>query len=78
MLDIDFFFSINDWYGYDFSDNLLKCMVIIIRLVVCEEDIVGWIGGEEFCVLLVLVELECGKIIVDCICSVWSKECFDF
>jgi len=78
MLDIDSFLSINDRYGHDFSDNLLKRMAITTRLAVREEDIVGRIGGEELCVLLVSAELECGKIIADRICSAWSKERFDF
>ncbi|WP_169336951.1 sensor domain-containing diguanylate cyclase [Amphritea japonica] len=52
MLDLDYFKKINDQYGHDAGDQVLKavsdCLVEELR----ESDIAGRIGGEEFALLL--------------------------
>jgi len=52
FLDLDRFKEINDTYGHDVGDELLKS--ISIRLLACvrDEDTVARIGGDEFTVLL--------------------------
>ena len=53
MLDIDFFKKINDTYGHDIGDFVLKECVAILRQVFSkEEEMVARIGGEEFVVVL--------------------------
>lgn len=52
MLDIDFFKNVNDTYGHDVGDSVLKHVVEAIRSCVRQGDcIVRW-GGEEFVVIL--------------------------
>ncbi len=48
MLDIDFFKKINDTYGHDKGDKVLKEFVKRISLILRNEDIFARIGGEEF------------------------------
>jgi diguanylate cyclase (GGDEF)-like protein len=52
ILDADNFKSINDSYGHDKGDVALKLITDAVRSVLRKTDLVGRIGGEEFCVFL--------------------------
>ncbi|MDD3594218.1 MAG: GGDEF domain-containing protein [Candidatus Gastranaerophilales bacterium] len=52
LLDIDYFKVINDMYGYDCGDVLLKKLSEIIAQHVRKEDVLTRYGDEEFLVLL--------------------------
>ena len=52
MLDIDHFKQINDRWGHDAGDRVLKNVTYAIRAVVRGSDIVARHGGEEFVVVL--------------------------
>ncbi|QUX97296.1 GGDEF domain-containing protein [Marinomonas sp. CT5] len=52
LLDVDHFKKINDSYGHDIGDNVLKLLVKILRQRLRETDVLFRIGGEEFAVLL--------------------------
>jgi diguanylate cyclase (GGDEF)-like protein len=52
MIDLDHFKSINDNYGHDKGDLVLRKTAQIIKSACREEDIVARYGGEEFIVLL--------------------------
>lgn len=51
MLDIDYFKSINDVYGHQFGDLVLRQFATQIRKVVRKYDIVTRFGGEEFVIV---------------------------
>ncbi|MFH0976426.1 MAG: diguanylate cyclase [Spirochaetota bacterium] len=51
MLDVDFFKKVNDQYGHDAGDLVLKKVASILQGRFRASDIVARIGGEEFCVL---------------------------
>ena len=51
MIDIDFFKKVNDQYGHDAGDLVLKNVANIMQGRFRASDIVARIGGEEFCVL---------------------------
>jgi len=48
MIDIDFFKKVNDKYGHEAGDEVLKKLAAIIKNCIREEDIFGRLGGEEF------------------------------
>jgi diguanylate cyclase (GGDEF)-like protein len=52
MLDIDFFKSVNDCYGHDAGDEVIKAVANILQKHKRTSDIVGRLGGEEFALLL--------------------------
>lgn len=52
MIDVDFFKSINDTYGHQAGDDLLKKVAKSIQSCFNQETLVGRLGGEEFAILL--------------------------
>jgi len=52
MCDIDFFKSVNDNYGHDVGDYVLKRVADVLKFNLREHDIVSRWGGEEFLIML--------------------------
>lgn len=58
MLDIDHFKKVNDEYGHDAGDQVLRSLSEISVLALRGADILGRLGGEEFGVLLPETEVK--------------------
>jgi len=52
MLDIDHFKLINDQYGHQVGDDVLKAIANELKISTRNEDIAARYGGEEFVILL--------------------------
>ena len=52
MLDIDHFKNVNDTYGHEMGDEVLKYIASTVRSCIRGEDILIRWGGEEFVILL--------------------------
>ncbi len=52
MIDIDLFKQVNDTYGHDVGDDVIKLLAKTIKDNIKGQDIVARFGGEEFCVVL--------------------------
>lgn len=52
MLDIDFFKVVNDTYGHDVGDNVIRILSKSVLNSIRESDIAFRYGGEEFLVML--------------------------
>jgi len=79
MLDLDKFKNVNDTYGHNMGDEVLKAFVKVVELNLDEDDIFGRIGGEEFALVItdnqeerVLAKLE--QIRIDISNEVISSE----
>lgn len=52
MLDIDHFKCVNDTWGHDVGDAVLKHLVDVLQAGLRRVDMLGRLGGEEFAILL--------------------------
>jgi len=60
MFDIDHFKEVNDTYGHDEGDEVLKGMVSMMQNRIRKNDVLARWGGEEFMILLSGMGLEDG------------------
>ena len=60
-LDLDHFKQINDTHGHEAGDTALSLVGEILRAHRRAGDLIARMGGEEFCVLLLMADLEAGK-----------------
>ena len=52
LVDVDHFKSVNDTYGHDVGDEVLRTLAQRIRRVVRSADLVCRLGGEEFVIVM--------------------------
>ena len=52
FLDLDRFKNINDTFGHDEGDNVLRTIALSFRQCLRESDIIARIGGDEFILLI--------------------------
>ena len=70
MLDVDNFKTINDTYGHDTGDKVLKKLVQVLKKNFRSDDYICRLGGDEFVVFMVhsdemqrkLIEMKLEKI----------------
>jgi len=65
MMDLDFFKDINDSYGHQFGDQVLKKIGYILQENTRKLDLVGRYGGEEFLLILPETELEKASLVAE-------------
>lgn len=53
IFDIDHFKNVNDTYGHQAGDEVIRTLASIVKQTARETDICGRYGGEEFTILLV-------------------------
>lgn len=62
IFDIDYFKKVNDNYGHQCGDFVLKNIATVALQTFRQTDMVFRIGGEEFCVILTETDLEQAQI----------------
>lgn len=77
MFDIDHFKSINDQYGHDTGDKVLKELTLLVKAQLRESDLFCRFGGEEFIVLLPDTDMENAKILTERLLSLIAQHYFD-
>ncbi|NOQ30409.1 MAG: diguanylate cyclase [Helicobacteraceae bacterium] len=76
MLDLDYFKDVNDTYGHDVGDVVLKEISQILGTHVRSNDSVFRVGGEEFVLLLNQVDLNNAKKVADKIRNIVKEKLF--
>ncbi len=65
IIDLDHFKAINDNYGHDAGDRVLKAAATVFRNELRDNDTVGRWGGEEFVMLLPATSVDTGLAIAE-------------
>lgn len=65
MIDIDHFKKVNDTYGHQVGDDVLKFLAGNMNEVVRNEDVCVRLGGEEFIILLATTDIQEAIIIAE-------------
>lgn len=78
MGDIDFFKTVNDTYGHDCGDSVLKDISKVIKLVIRKQDSVARWGGEEFLILFKDYNADNAKELTERIRKAVSTHDFNF
>lgn len=65
MFDIDKFKVINDTHGHAAGDAVLKKLSLVARQCLRKYDVLGRIGGEEFCILCPETKLEYAAMVAE-------------
>ena len=75
MCDIDYFKSVNDTYGHDAGDRLLRCFTDLAGRIVREGiDVVGRLGGEEFALLLPETDISNARVVGERLRQAWENQ----
>ncbi|MEW8538226.1 MAG: sensor domain-containing diguanylate cyclase [Candidatus Thiodiazotropha endolucinida] len=69
MLDLDHFKSINDTYGHNIGDSVLRHVADICVGSIRGQDFMARYGGEEFTILLPETDIENGSKLAQRICD---------
>ena len=65
LLDIDLFKNVNDTYGHNIGDLVLKEISNILKDNIRVSDTLGRWGGEEFLIVIPQIDIEGAKILAE-------------
>lgn len=77
MLDIDHFKKVNDTYGHDAGDEVLRVLAKVGTAACRKMDVFARWGGEEFMVALPGAELEQARVIADKLRTKYETQDFE-
>ncbi|HEX5670091.1 MAG TPA: GGDEF domain-containing protein, partial [Sulfuricurvum sp.] len=78
MIDIDYFKMVNDTYGHDCGDLVIKSLAEILQTTVRKADLPIRYGGEEFLVLLHNTTPEGALLVGEKIRTVFAAKKYQF
>lgn len=77
LLDIDYFKKVNDNYGHQVGDSVLREFATIVNNQARQTDIVGRWGGEEFLIICPEIDMDGLGILAAKICRSIEVHSFD-
>jgi diguanylate cyclase (GGDEF)-like protein len=76
LCDLDHFKSINDRYGHEGGDTVLRTVAMELRAALRETDVLGRWGGEEFMAVLVDTDSQLARFVAERMRSAIAKTTF--
>ena len=73
MIDLDHFKAVNDEYGHEAGDAVLRAFGRALRVATRAADGTGRLGGEEFVVLMRDAEVDDGLAMLERLREVWQR-----
>ena len=73
MLDLDNFKKVNDTYGHQIGDQVLRTLSHLLRQRLRKSDVVGRYGGEEFVVIFPNTTAEVARLVLEKIRIAFNK-----
>ncbi|MCA0239275.1 MAG: diguanylate cyclase [Proteobacteria bacterium] len=77
IIDLDHFKAVNDRYGHDVGDRLLRAFGQVLGAEARASDLVCRWGGEEFCLLLPATPLDAACRLVERLLQRWRSSSLD-
>jgi diguanylate cyclase (GGDEF)-like protein len=77
MIDLDHFKDVNDTFGHDMGDIVLREVASILLYNARDADMVVRYGGEEFVIMLPHTDSEGAKVIAERLCQTVADHDFD-
>ncbi|GGW93583.1 hypothetical protein GCM10007391_29970 [Alteromonas halophila] len=65
IVDIDYFKQINDQYGHQAGDEVLRTLATTLESGTRDNDIVGRLGGEEFAILMPGLSADFAQVVAN-------------
>ena len=78
ILDIDHFKQVNDTYGHDAGDQILKAFAARIRRMVRSSDLICRLGGEEFAIIMPDTGIAIAERIAERVRGVIERDLFTY
>jgi diguanylate cyclase (GGDEF)-like protein len=78
MADLDLFKKVNDTYGHDAGDTVLKSFAEILKVITRQSNICARLGGEEFLVMFTHANKEGAQTAVEKIRKQFESKKFTF
>jgi diguanylate cyclase (GGDEF)-like protein len=63
-IDVDNFKEVNDRFGHNTGDQVLRALVDLVRKFLRSTDLVGRLGGDEFALLLPETDSESAQVVL--------------
>ncbi len=77
LIDVDHFKKVNDTYGHDVGDEVLKKLARILKEDLRSPDVLGRWGGEEFALILPETDIKGAEVLCERLREAVEKTTFD-
>lgn len=78
MIDVDHFKKVNDRYGHQVGDEVLRHVAKTIGMAIREDDYFARYGGEEFCILLPTTTEDAAYVLGERLRQLYADNAFLF
>ena len=65
IIDVDYFKQLNDQYGHQVGDQVLKELVVLLKENIRISDVLARYGGEEFVVIMPETDIQQAMIVIE-------------